>query len=117
MIGDAAKAANWKETGAPASDFLVAGSPGMQADRATDLGIDPKHMWAMGGGTDDLLVRYGGAHAGLGDNLAVPADPIFGGNVLQSDAGSHGAFWDKNSRSLQNQAAVAAGRYEVAVHD
>lgn len=117
LIGDTAKIANWKESGVPADDILVAGSPGMQVDRAADLGIDPRHMWAMGGGTDDLVVRYGGKFAGLGGNGVIPTDQAFGGNILKSDAGNHGAFWDEESASLKNQAAIITGRHDVATLD
>ncbi|MCR8573594.1 alpha/beta hydrolase family protein [Streptomyces sp. Isolate_219] len=115
LIGDTAKTAGWNETPVPADDVLVAGSPGMQADHAADLGIDPKHMWAMGGGSDDFIVRHGGYLSGLGDNLVIPTDPEFGGNIMTSDAGGHGAFWDTEggqaSLSLKNQARVVVARY------
>ncbi|BDH09229.1 alpha/beta hydrolase [Streptomyces hygroscopicus] len=117
LIGDTAKVANWKETGVPADDILVAGSPGMQASHVADLGIDPVRMWAMGGGTDDLLVRYGGSLTGLGGNGVIPTDRAFGGHVLESDAGDHSAFWDEGSISLGNQAAITTGRYDIATHD
>ncbi|MEU2362726.1 alpha/beta hydrolase [Streptomyces noursei] len=117
LIGDTAKTAIWGETPIPADDVLVAGSPGMQVKRAADLGIDPKHMWAMGGGGSDILVRYGGSAAGLGDDWVVPTDPEFGGNILKSDAGDHGAFWDNDSISLKNQAAVVTGKYHMVEHD
>ncbi|MFG2098170.1 alpha/beta hydrolase [Streptomyces sp. NPDC048612] len=117
LIGDTAKVANWKETGVPADDILVAGSPGMQAAHASDLGIDPDHMWAMGGGSDDLLVRYGGVAAGLGGSGVIPTDRIFGGHILESDAGGHSAFWDEGSISLKNQAAIITGRHDVATHE
>ncbi|MFF8789990.1 alpha/beta hydrolase [Streptomyces sp. NPDC015125] len=117
LIGDAAKTAMQNQTTIPAGDVLVAGSPGMQAARATDLGIDPKHMWAMGGGLDDIAVRYGGSAVGLGGNGIIPTDRKFGGNILESDAGDHSAFWDKDSISLQNQAAVVTGRYERTTHE
>ncbi|KPC61316.1 alpha/beta hydrolase [Streptomyces chattanoogensis] len=115
LIGDSAKTASWNETPIPADDVLVAGSPGMQANHAADLGIDPKHMWAMGGGGSDFIVRHGGEGSGLGDNWIIPTDPEFGGNIMTSDAGDHGAFWDAEggqaSLSLKNQSRVVVGRY------
>ncbi|WMX46710.1 hypothetical protein RGF97_20360 [Streptomyces roseicoloratus] len=35
-----------------------------------------------------------------------------GGNIMQSDAGNHSEFFDADSLSLRNQAAVIAGHYE-----
>ncbi|MFJ8449570.1 alpha/beta hydrolase [[Kitasatospora] papulosa] len=112
VIGDAAKSGGWPDGPLAVDDVLVAGSPGMQADRAGDLGIKPGHMWAMGGEGNDTLVREGGRWAaGLGDNWTIPTDPAFGSTVLESDAVDHSAFWDENSLSLRQQAYVITGRY------
>ncbi|MFC9240143.1 alpha/beta hydrolase [Streptomyces decoyicus] len=117
LIGDTAKTASWNETPIPADEVMVAGSPGMQAAHAADLGIDPKHMWAMGGDWGDWLVRVGGKNVGLGGDRTVPTDAEFGGNIMKSDAGDHGAFWDKGSVSLKNQAAVVTGKYHMVNYD
>lgn len=93
-------------------DFVFAGSPGVQADHAADLGVGAKHVWAMGGPWDDQVVRQGGRVMGLGDNGTIPTDPWFGGNVMKSDASGHTAFFNEGSLSLRNQAAVIAGRYD-----
>ncbi|MET7622342.1 alpha/beta hydrolase [Streptomyces sp. NPDC005408] len=113
VIGDAAKSGGWPDGPLAVDDVLVAGSPGMQADRAADLGIKPGHMWAMGGGGNDGFVREGGRWlAGLGDNWTIPTDPAFGSNVLTSNAKDHSAFWDEESLSLHQQAYVITGQYE-----
>lgn len=113
VIGDAAKSGGWPDGPLAVDDVLVAGSPGMQADRAADLGIKPGHMWAMSGGGNDNFVREGGKWvAGLGDNVTIPTDHSFGSNVLTSDAADHSAFWDENSLSLRQQAHVITGQYE-----
>lgn len=117
LIGDTAKTASWNGTSIPADDVMVAGSPGMQAAHAADLGIAPKHMWAMGGDGSDWLVREGGKNVGLGGDRTIPTDMKFGGNVMKSDAGDHGAFWDKGSVSLKNQAAVITGQYQMVDYD
>ncbi|MDT0456303.1 alpha/beta hydrolase [Streptomyces sp. DSM 41527] len=117
LIGDTAKTASWNETPIPADDVMVAGSPGMQAAHAADLGIDPKHMWAMGGDWSDWLVREGGRNAGLGGDRTVPTDVGFGGNIMKSDAEGHGAFWNEGSLSLRNQAAVTTGNYDLVEHE
>ncbi|MGW1073942.1 alpha/beta hydrolase [Streptomyces sp. NPDC002537] len=114
-IGDAAKSGSFQDRPMAANDVVVAGSPGMQAKRAADLGIDPHHMWAMKGGGSDNFVREGGRLVGLGGDWTIPTDKEFGANVMQSDAKDHGGFWDedgeKASISLKNQARVIVGRY------
>ncbi|MEU7556228.1 alpha/beta hydrolase [Streptomyces sp. NPDC044571] len=120
VIGDTAKyRSDYADTWAdplPVDDVVVAGSPGMQADHAADLGFKGKHTWAMEGGGDDDLVTGGGRLVGLGDNWTIPTDESFGANKMRSDAPGHGNFWDeqdgKASLSLRNQAAVIAGRYD-----
>ncbi|MER6598732.1 alpha/beta hydrolase [Streptomyces parvus] len=100
-----------------ADDVIAVGSPGMQADHAADLEIGAKNVWAMGGPNDDQIVRQGGRLVGLGDNLTIPTDERFGGNIMKSDSGDHGGFWDPESISLRNQAAVIAGKCERVQHD
>ncbi|MGA6152578.1 alpha/beta hydrolase [Stenotrophomonas sp. NPDC087984] len=99
-----------------ADDIIAVGSPGMQVDRAADLGLNPKHVWAMAGGGEDRWVREGGRLAGLGDNRVIPTDEAFGANLMASDSPSHGGFWneenDRPSVSLENQAKVIVGRYD-----
>ncbi|WP_324616554.1 alpha/beta hydrolase [Streptomyces sp. TN58] len=120
VIGDTAKyrseyADTWADP-LPVEDVIAVGSPGMQADRAGDLGFQPKHVWAMEGGGDDNFVTGGGRLVGLGDNWTIPTDESFGANKMHSDSPGHGNFWDeqegKPSISLSNQAAVIAGLYE-----
>lgn len=114
VIGDVAQEHDFRNP-LPVDDIVAVGSPGVQADRAGDLGVQPKHVWAMGGGGDDELVREGGRIAGLGDNWTIPTDEAFGANVMESDSGSHGGFWaeerGKASLSLKNQANVIVGNY------
>ncbi|MCQ8194600.1 alpha/beta hydrolase [Streptomyces rugosispiralis] len=124
VIGDAAKyrsdyADTWSDP-LPADDVIAAGSPGMQAEHAADLGIDPDHMWAMkagGTGSDDWFVREGGRRVGLGGNGVIPTDREFGGHIMESDSGDHGGYWNvddhqKPSVSLKNQARVIVGDYK-----
>lgn len=111
VVGVAAQTGSWQEPKA-ADDYVFAGSPGVQADRARDLGIGSEHVWAMSAnGMDDWIVREGGRTAGLGDNGIIPTDEEFGANIMKSDARSHKEFYDEGSLSLANQAAVIAGRY------
>ncbi|CAG6391858.1 alpha/beta hydrolase family protein [Streptomyces cocklensis] len=120
LIGDTAKYSYPHHDGAvdplPVDDVVAVGSPGMQAKHPGDLGLDPTHMWAEGGGGLDHLVRDGGRFTGLGGGGNIPTDPAFGGNVMWSDADNHSAYWDSHngqpSVSLQNQADVIVGQYD-----
>ncbi|WP_327287952.1 alpha/beta hydrolase [Streptomyces sp. NBC_01198] len=100
----------------PVDDVIAVGSPGMQAKHPGDLGLDPTHMWAEGGGGLDHVVRDGGRFMGLGGGGNIPTDPAFGGNIMASDAHDHSAYWNmdngKPSVSLKNQAEVVVGRYD-----
>lgn len=111
VVGVATQSGSWKD-GPMTDDILVAGSPGMQVDHAADLGVRPNHVWAMGAPySDDSVVRQGGRFMGLGDNWTIPTDESFGGNIMKNDSADHGGFWDEDSQSLRNQAAVVTGQY------
>ncbi|PZT74450.1 MULTISPECIES: alpha/beta hydrolase [unclassified Streptomyces] len=111
VAGVSAQSGTWHDAKA-VDDYVFAGSPGVQADHAGDLGVPGNHVWAMGADSlDDGLVRWGGRLVGLGDNAAIPTDESFGGNIMKSDAEGHTGFYDEDSLSLFNQAAVIAGRY------
>ncbi|WP_236245205.1 alpha/beta hydrolase [Streptomyces sp. CC210A] len=110
VVGVSAQSGSWKDPGA-VNDFIFAGSPGVQADHAADLGVGADHVWAMGGPWDDQVVRQGGRLMGLGDNWTIPTDESFGGNIMKSDSSGHTGFWDEESQSIRNQAAVIAGKY------
>ncbi|MFF2899524.1 alpha/beta hydrolase [Streptomyces sp. NPDC057966] len=111
VVGVAAQSGSWNDPRA-ADDFVFAGSPGVQADHAADLGAGADHVWAMGAPWDDQVVRQGGRLMGLGDNGVIPTDESFGGNVMASDSGGHTGFFDDDSLSIRNQAAVVAGQYD-----
>ncbi|MFF1734262.1 alpha/beta hydrolase [Streptomyces sp. NPDC058247] len=122
VVGDAAQAGTSWTDPKLADDIILAGSPGVQADRAADLGVGAHHVWAMGAPWDDQVVRQGGRVTGLGNHGVIPTDDAFGGNIMQSDSGGHSGFWDsdgsKASVSLENQARVITGRYgDVALED
>ncbi|MFD7981316.1 alpha/beta hydrolase [Streptomyces sp. NPDC059071] len=111
VVGVSAQSGSWKDPTA-VDDFLFAGSPGVQADHAADLGVGADHVWAMGGPWDDQVVRQGGRLMGLGDNWTIPTDESFGGNIMKNDSDGHSGFWDEGSLSIRNQGAVIAGRYD-----
>ncbi|MEU6879409.1 alpha/beta hydrolase [Streptomyces sp. NPDC046712] len=104
------------ESGPIADDIIAVGSPGMQVEHASDLKVGKEHVWAMGGGFDDILVRQGGRLVGHGEGGNIPTDEDFGGNIMKSGAKDHGDFWTDKS-SVENQAAVIAGKYDKVTLD
>ncbi|MEV0923658.1 alpha/beta hydrolase [Streptomyces spongiicola] len=110
VVGVSAQSGSWDHSEA-VDDFVLVGSPGVQADHAADLGVGADQVWTMGGPWDDQVVRQGGRLMGLGDDGIVPTDESFGGRRMTSDSGGHSGFWDTDSLSMRNQAAVIAGRY------
>jgi hypothetical protein len=94
--------------GLAADDILAAGSPGMHTDKAADLRIDPRHVWA-GQAEGDLVAGAGGSIWGVHGNE--PSDEDFGGNRYAVDTEGHSAYWQAGSTSLRNQAAIVAGLY------
>jgi len=113
-----------------ADDLVVAGSPGMLVGDAGDLDVGKDHVWAEAAGDD--LVPLGGKAAGLGGHKwgvqtwhglpydadyiqTVPSDEAFGAHRMAVDTSGHSGYWDKDSVSLQNQAAVVTGRYNQVV--
>ncbi|KND31433.1 alpha/beta hydrolase [Streptomyces acidiscabies] len=113
-----------------ADDLVVAGSPGMLVGDAGDLDVGKDHVWSEAAGDD--LVPLGGKAAQLGGHKwgvqtwhglpydagyiqTVPSDEAFGANRMAVDTGGHSGYWDKESTSLRNQAAVVTGRYNQVV--
>ncbi|MEV0094335.1 alpha/beta hydrolase [Streptomyces sp. NPDC050738] len=91
--------------GLGADDVVVVGSPGMTVEKASDLHMDPEHVWA-GGAQDDPVVNN------LSD-WTLGRDPLlgaFGGNNFEVDTHGHSGYWDRDSQSLRNQGAIIAGK-------
>jgi hypothetical protein len=89
-------------------DIVTAGSPGMHTDHASDLHIDPRHVW--GGLADgDPVGGWGGSVWGV--HGEEPTDAEFGDNRYVVDTEGHSAYWTPNTESLANQAAIVVGRY------
>ncbi|WP_330296184.1 alpha/beta hydrolase [Streptomyces sp. NBC_00503] len=110
-----------------ADDIVVAGSPGMLVGDAGDLGIGKDHVYAEAAGDDP--VPLGGKIAGLGGHKwgvqtwhgipydagyieTVPSDEAFGAHRMKTDTSGHSDYWNADSQSLHNQAAVVVGRYD-----
>ncbi|MFI9238651.1 alpha/beta hydrolase [Streptomyces sp. NPDC053079] len=90
------------------TDVAVAGSPGMRADRASDLRSSAR-IWAMRD-ADDWI--QGVPHMEVG-GLGHGADPVsaaFGARVLSaSDARGHAGYFAPGTTSLANFAGIGVG--------
>lgn len=90
------------------TDIAVAGSPGMRADRAADLGTDAR-VWA-GRDSEDWIgdvphMEFGGLGHG-----ADPVSPAFGARLFSSgDANAHTGYFVPGTESLRNFAAIGVG--------
>lgn len=94
--------------GLAADDIVTAGSPGMHTDRAEELNIDPRHVWA-GSAKGDHVSGIGGSIPFVHDNE--PSDEDFGANRYTTDTEGHSAYWTPGTESLLNQARVVVGQY------
>lgn len=114
--------------GLAVDDLVVVGSPGLGSDveHATDLGIDPHHVWA-GANSHDVVTEFAGhgsfnldtfLGAGLGDD---PAEDDFGATRFQAesttrgladDFGDHEKYFDHDTESLHNLAEIVTGHYD-----
>ncbi|MET8180391.1 alpha/beta hydrolase [Streptomyces sp. NPDC005336] len=90
------------------TDIAVAGSPGMRADRASDLGTGAR-VWAMRDAGDWIQDIPHLEVGGLGHG----ADPLssgFGARVLAADgAKGHAGYFEPGTTSLDNFARVGVG--------
>ncbi|MFJ3287677.1 alpha/beta hydrolase [Streptomyces sp. NPDC086669] len=91
--------------GLGADDVVAVGSPGMTVDHASDLQMDPEHVWI--GTADDDAVANNTSDYTLGRD---PSLGGFGGNNIRIDTHGHSGYWDEGSRSLRNQGAIIAGK-------
>ncbi|MBG0564629.1 alpha/beta hydrolase [Actinoplanes aureus] len=105
VVAEAALDAN----GLAVDDIITAGSPGMHTDRAEDLGIDPRHVWA-GRAEGDGIAGAAGSFPFVHDNE--PSDGDFGANRFTVDTHGHSAYWDRDTESLRNQAHIMVGKYD-----
>jgi Alpha/beta hydrolase len=92
------------------SDITVFGSPGMRADRVSDLHTDAR-VWAARDPSDWIEDVPHVEFAGLGHG----ADPVsrgFGARVVAADdAHGHAGYLEPGTASLRNFARVAVGEY------
>ncbi|MER5947733.1 alpha/beta hydrolase [Streptomyces sp. NPDC001904] len=106
VVGAAAAGSN----GLGADDVVVVGSPGMTVDEASDLQMDPEHVWVGGAEDDPIIDNFSGYT--LGDN---PMNAPFGGNNFEVDTHGHSGYWDEGSDSLRNQGSIIGGRRPAEV--
>jgi pimeloyl-ACP methyl ester carboxylesterase len=113
VIGEAAK--DDKIPGV--DDIVVAGSPGMHASHAEDLGVGENHVWVAEGLTDPIPELGRSAHGERSWESplrpVVPTDSAFGGRHFSAwDSAGHGEYWEQDKESLDNQANIVTGNYD-----
>ena len=90
--------------GLQADDIIAVGSPGMTVGKASELNIDPDHVYV--GQADDDWIDYA-ANKTLGKD---PAEEGFGGKNFTVDTSGHSGYWDQGSQSLANMGRIIAGK-------
>ncbi|MFF4342218.1 alpha/beta hydrolase [Kitasatospora sp. NPDC001540] len=90
--------------GLQADDLVAVASPGMAAEHAADLHLDPAHVW-VGTARDDGVSLATGTTLGPDPTL-----PAFGARSIGIDTSGHSGYWDPGSESLANQGRIIAGR-------
>jgi hypothetical protein len=104
--------------GLVADDLVLIGSPGAGVAHATDLGLDPGHVWASTARYDAINAAVNPVHpTGLWYGPS-PSSHGFGAHVFTSAPGSwtdplgtHTAYFDDGNPSLTNLADIAVADY------
>jgi hypothetical protein len=116
LIGSAARQGDLS-----ADDVIVAGSPGVQVGSAEEMDVPKGHVWNQEADDDPVpdIGRWG--HGGSqwrmgGGVFLIPSDEVFGANQMSTDTTGHSDYWNQDSQSLKNQAAVVAGMYGKVNH-
>ncbi|MDI9885862.1 alpha/beta hydrolase [Streptomyces sp. HNM0645] len=93
-------------------DMAVAGSPGMRAGTAAQLGTDAR-VWAMRD-SDDWIEDVPYLEVGGLGHGADPMTPDFGARVLSSaGAAGHTGYFEPGTESLSNFAEIGVGSYRT----
>ena len=119
------------EFGLDANDLILTGSPGVPVDHAGDLTTGHDHTW-VGSASRDFVSSLGrtgwtdptGVAADLLPGVELmgndPAEDNFGANRFQAESldrddrwnvADHGRYYDQNTESLYNIAAITTGQY------
>jgi hypothetical protein len=123
-----------RDEGLDVDNMIFVGSPGVGVDNASDLGIDPDHVWSST--NPDDVIQYGTVHG------TDPTSEDFGGNTFTSDAtregespwnsggnvplgaaggmvaavdgaiDNHSAYWDEGNQARRNMALIITGQME-----
>ncbi|SEG42011.1 Alpha/beta hydrolase [Actinacidiphila yanglinensis] len=115
VVGDA-----FAHAGMKADDAVFVGSPGVTVDRASQLGLDPGHVWASKAKFDPVPevsatldpLKWLDDHSDRFGND--PTSSSFGGRTFDSGEGSgvthaHSEYWDPGP-SLTNMTDIVIGR-------
>jgi len=112
VVGETAKASHL-----PVNNIVLIGSPGVGVNQASQLNIDPSHVWAGAAGGDPIAM--------LGRFGVSPTSSDFGAHVINVNAsgglslGTHGEYFDTYGNlnhdsgysSLSNIASIVTGQY------
>jgi pimeloyl-ACP methyl ester carboxylesterase len=115
VVGDA-----FAHAGMKADDVIFFGSPGVTVDKASDLNLDPGHVWAGKAKFDpipeisaslDPLEWFDDHHIRFGND---PTSPAFGGQTFDTGDGSsvldaHSEYWHAGP-SLDNMTDIVLGQ-------
>ncbi|GAA2528217.1 alpha/beta hydrolase [Winogradskya humida] len=126
VLGEAASHGD----GLAVDDIVAVGSPGMRVTNASEFNVPTDHVWAGAAADDNFVARPENTAAKIsfwGDDIGELANehihgpgphyPEFGGNVLTIDTHGHSGYWNANSTSLRNQAAIVVGSYDRVALD
>jgi pimeloyl-ACP methyl ester carboxylesterase len=105
----------------PVDELVLLASPGVEADRASQLRIEPGHVWAARDGTDPIQVVFWPSR--LGRMLGLPVPTVFGPDPVSAAFGAHhfdtggayghSGYFASGSRSLDNLGRIVSGRPTV----
>ncbi|WP_335938687.1 alpha/beta hydrolase [Streptomyces sp. PTD5-9] len=100
----AAGAADAGGSGLDADDMVVLGSPGLTVDRASQLHVNPRHLFVGAAENDVVSNLFSDATLGVD-----PKRQEFGAERMYVDTRDHGGYWNDGSKSLENQGRIIAG--------
>lgn len=96
-------------------DVIFAGSPGVEVSHATEMDVPIGHVWNQEAEGDWVPEIGRFSHGG---GFVVPSDVFFGAKQMTTDTQGHSNYWQYESESLRNQAAVVTGNYgEVSLEE